>query len=46
MQIHVFAGISYSTDEQTLSDAFSRYGQVLDGELSDSLFSFSLKLFV
>lgn len=42
MQIHLFAGISYNTDEQSLSDAFSKYGQVLDGELSDYLFSFSL----
>jgi hypothetical protein len=26
------AGISFSTDEQGLREAFSRYGEVLDGK--------------
>ena len=31
------AGVSYSTDESSLREAFSRYGDVLDGNfLSDS----------
>jgi len=28
------AGISYSTDEPSLREAFSRYGEVLDGKYS------------
>lgn len=28
----VLIGISYSTDEPSLREAFSRYGEVLDGE--------------
>lgn len=34
------AGVSYSIDEQSLTEIFSKYGQVVDGRLSDSLLSF------
>jgi hypothetical protein len=34
------AGISFSTDEQGLREAFSRYGEVLDGKEFDCLFYF------
>lgn len=36
------AGVSYNTDDQSLEEAFSKYGQVLDGNLLDPLLFFCL----
>ena len=34
-------GISYQTDEQSLREAFAKYGQVVDGRLLDIILNYS-----
>ena len=36
---HFIAGISFSTDEQSLREAFSKYGEVVEGRLLGSFIS-------
>lgn len=40
------AGVSYNTDDQSLEEAFSKYGQVLDGNLLDPLLFFFVYFFL
>ena len=41
MNIYIYiAGVSYSTDEQSLREVFAKYGEVVDGKQLDSLISF------